>query len=59
MPGKNEPAKLEQVVSGVAEGCVCRLELPSSVETAEIPGMYGEDDMTAGLRSVWLKNLRH
>ena len=28
--GKNEPAKLEQVVAGV--------------ETAEMPGMYGEDD---------------
>ncbi|HEM5038975.1 TPA: phosphoribosylformylglycinamidine cyclo-ligase [Streptococcus suis] len=42
--GKNEPAKLEQVVAGVAEGCVqagCGL---IGGETAEMPGMYGEDD---------------
>ncbi|MGQ7329195.1 phosphoribosylformylglycinamidine cyclo-ligase [Streptococcus suis] len=42
--GKNEPAKLEQVVAGVAEGCVqagCGL---IGGETAEMPGMYGKDD---------------
>ncbi|HFI0362533.1 TPA: phosphoribosylformylglycinamidine cyclo-ligase [Streptococcus suis] len=42
--GKNEPAKLEQVVAGIAEGCVqagCSL---IGGETAEMPGMYGEDD---------------
>lgn len=42
--GKNEPAKLEQVVAGVAEGCVqagCAL---IGGETAEMPGMYGEED---------------
>ncbi|BAN92471.1 phosphoribosylaminoimidazole synthetase [Streptococcus dysgalactiae subsp. equisimilis 167] len=42
--GKNEPAKLEQVVAGVAEGCVqagCAL---IGGETAEMPGMYGEGD---------------
>lgn len=42
--GKNEPAKLDQVVAGVAEGCVqagCGL---IGGETAEMPGMYGEDD---------------
>ncbi|HEM3669900.1 TPA: phosphoribosylformylglycinamidine cyclo-ligase [Streptococcus suis] len=41
---KNEPAKLEQVVAGVAEGCVqagCGL---IGGETAEMPGMYGKDD---------------
>ena len=42
--GKNVPAKLEQIVAGVAEGCVqagCGL---IGGETAEMPGMYGEDD---------------
>ncbi|WP_313175748.1 phosphoribosylformylglycinamidine cyclo-ligase [Streptococcus parasuis] len=42
--GKNEPAKLEQIVAGVAEGCVqagCGL---IGGETAEMPGMYVEDD---------------
>ncbi|ESV55741.1 phosphoribosylaminoimidazole synthetase [Streptococcus agalactiae LMG 14747] len=42
--GKNAPEKLEQVVAGVAEGCVqagCGL---IGGETAEMPGMYGEDD---------------
>ena len=42
--GKNEPAKLEQVVAGVAAGCVqagCGL---IGGETAEMPGMYREDD---------------
>ena len=42
--GKNEPAKLEKIVAGVAEGCVqagCGL---IGGETAEMPGMYGEDD---------------
>ncbi|SUN76354.1 phosphoribosylaminoimidazole synthetase [Streptococcus massiliensis] len=42
--GKNEPEKLEQVVKGVADGC---LEAGAGLiggETAEMPGMYGEDD---------------
>ncbi|MGV3028463.1 phosphoribosylformylglycinamidine cyclo-ligase [Streptococcus hyovaginalis] len=42
--GKNVPEKLEQVVAGVAEGCFqagCGL---IGGETAEMPGMYGEDD---------------
>ncbi|HEL2058497.1 TPA: phosphoribosylformylglycinamidine cyclo-ligase [Streptococcus suis] len=42
--GKNEPAKLEQVVAGVVEGCVqagCGL---IGGETAEMPGMYSEND---------------
>lgn len=41
--GKNEPAKLEQVVAGVAEGCV-QAGAALIGETAEMPGMYGEDD---------------
>jgi len=42
--GKNEPAKLEQVVAGVAEGCVQSGAALIGGETAEMPGMYGEDD---------------
>ncbi|MFX3716385.1 AIR synthase related protein, partial [Streptococcus suis] len=43
-PGKNAPAKLAPVVAGVAEGGVqagCGL---IGGETAEMRGMYGEDD---------------
>ena len=42
--GKNEPAKLEQVVAGIAEGCVQSGAALIGGETAEMPGMYGEDD---------------
>ena len=42
--GKNEPAKLEQVVAGVAEGCVQAGATLIGGETAEMPGMYGADD---------------
>ena len=42
--GKNEPAKLEQVVAGVAEGCVQAGAALIGGETAEMPGMYGQDD---------------
>lgn len=45
--GKNEPAKLEQIVKGVSDGCIkagCAL---IGGETAEMPGMYtdGEYDI--------------
>lgn len=42
--GKNKPAVIEAIVSGVAEGCrqaACALV---GGETAEMPGMYTEDD---------------
>ncbi|MDN6029898.1 MAG: phosphoribosylformylglycinamidine cyclo-ligase [Lactococcus plantarum] len=42
--GKNVPEKLEQVVAGVAEGCVQANAALVGGETAEMPGMYGEDD---------------
>lgn len=42
--GKNIPEKLEQVVKGVADGCVLAGAALIGGETAEMPGMYGEDD---------------
>ena len=42
--GKNEPAKLEQVVAGVAEGCVQAGAALIGGETAEMPGMYSEEE---------------
>ncbi|THG27469.1 phosphoribosylformylglycinamidine cyclo-ligase [Bifidobacterium pseudolongum] len=42
--GKNDPAALEQVVSGVADGCVQAGAALIGGETAEMPGMYDEDE---------------
>ena len=42
--GKNDPALLEQVVSGVADGCVQAGAGLIGGETAEMPGMYAEDE---------------
>ncbi|WEV46076.1 phosphoribosylformylglycinamidine cyclo-ligase [Bifidobacterium sp. ESL0690] len=42
--GKNDPALLEQVVSGVADGCVQAESALIGGETAEMPGMYDENE---------------
>lgn len=42
--GKNDPAVLEQVVSSVADGCVQAGAALIGGETAEMPGMYDEDE---------------
>lgn len=42
--GKNDPALLEQVVSGVADGCVQAGAGLIGGETAEMPGMYAADE---------------
>lgn len=42
--GKNDPERLEQVVSGVAEGCVQAGAALIGGETAEMPGMYDEEE---------------
>lgn len=42
--GKNIPTRLEAVVAGVAEGCLQAGAALIGGETAEMPGMYGEDD---------------
>jgi phosphoribosylformylglycinamidine cyclo-ligase len=46
--GKSEPSKVEQIVKGIAAGCVesgCAL---IGGETAEMPGMYDEDEYDIG-----------
>ena len=42
--GKNVPARLENVVAGVAQGCKEAGAALIGGETAEMPGMYSEDD---------------
>lgn len=42
--GKNDPAKIEQIVAGVAEGCVQAGAALIGGETAEMPGMYENDE---------------
>ncbi|WP_407269814.1 phosphoribosylformylglycinamidine cyclo-ligase [Radiobacillus sp. PE A8.2] len=45
--GKNEPEKIEQIVKGIADGCVESGAALIGGETAEMPGMYqdGEYDL--------------
>ena len=42
--GKNKPEQIEQIVKGVAEGCVQGNMALIGGETAEMPGMYAEND---------------
>jgi len=42
--GKNIPARVEQIVAGVAEGCVQAGCAIIGGETAEMPGFYPEDE---------------
>lgn len=42
--GKNEPEVIEQIVAGVSEGCVQSGAALIGGETAEMPGMYKEDE---------------
>ena len=42
--GKNSPEKIEQIVKGVADGCVLANCALVGGETAEMPDMYGEED---------------
>ncbi len=42
--GKNHPEVIEQIVSGVAEGCVQSGAALIGGETAEMPGFYPEDE---------------
>ena len=42
--GKNKPEKIEQIVKGVAQGCVLAECALVGGETAEHPGMMGEDE---------------
>jgi phosphoribosylformylglycinamidine cyclo-ligase len=42
--GKNVPERLEKVVAGVADGCIQAGAALIGGETAEMPGMYDEND---------------
>src|SRR5690625_5579117 len=42
--GKNDPARIEQIVAGVSEGCVASGAALIGGETAEMPDMYAEDE---------------
>ena len=42
--GKNDPVKVEQIVKGVADGCVLSGCALIGGETAEMPGMYSEEE---------------
>ena len=42
--GKAEPAKIEQIVKGVADGCVQSGAALIGGETAEMPGLYDEEE---------------
>src|SRR5690625_7961035 len=42
--GKNDPAMIEQIVAGVATGCVSAGAALIGGETAEMPGMYEDEE---------------
>jgi len=42
--GKNDPAVIEQIVAGISEGCVQAGAALVGGETAEMPGMYKDDE---------------
>src|SRR5699024_9918196 len=42
--GKNDPARIEQIVAGVSTGCVASGAALIGGETAEMPDMYAEDE---------------
>lgn len=42
--GKNNPEKIEQIVKGISDGCVESGSALIGGETAEMPGMYGEEE---------------
>ncbi|PAV28016.1 phosphoribosylformylglycinamidine cyclo-ligase [Virgibacillus profundi] len=42
--GKNEPAMIEQIVAGISTGCVDAGAALIGGETAEMPGMYEDDE---------------
>ncbi|WP_440896593.1 phosphoribosylformylglycinamidine cyclo-ligase [Amphibacillus sp. Q70] len=42
--GKNHPEQIEQIVKGIADGCVESGAALIGGETAEMPGMYGDNE---------------
>ena len=57
--GKNNPQKIEEIVAGVAEGCVQSNMALIGGETAEMPGMYADEDYDLAGFSVGVAEKEH
>lgn len=57
--GKNNPQKIEEIVAGVAEGCVQSNMTLIGGETAEMPGMYADEDYDLAGFSVGVAEKEH
>ena len=54
--GKLRSPLYEEVLTGIAEACLAQNVTLIGGETAEMPGMYGQDfDLSAALRPLWKK----
>lgn len=42
--GKNDPERIEQIVKGITDGCIASGSALIGGETAEMPGMYAEEE---------------
>lgn len=57
--GKNDPEQVEQIVAGVAEGCVQSGAALIGGETAEMPDLYGEQEFDLAGFSVGIGEKEH
>lgn len=57
--GKNDPAQIEQIVAGIAAGCVQAGAALIGGETAEMPGMYSEGEYDLAGFTVGIAEKEH